>query len=55
MPRRTSLHLHALRAKLDEILIREGRQQLAQACFAFLPTRAFLDLAGFENAEIFEH
>ena len=49
------LHLHALRAKLDEILIREGRQQLAQACFAFLPTRAFLDLAGFENAEIFEH
>jgi ribonuclease D len=49
------LHLHALRAKLDEMLIREGRQQLAQACFAFLPTRAFLDLAGFENAEIFEH
>jgi len=49
------LHLHALRAKLDEILIREGRQQLAQACFAFLPTRAFLDLTGFENAEIFEH
>ena len=49
------LHLHALKAKLDEMLIREKRQQLAAACFAFLPTRAFLDLVGFENADIFEH
>ncbi len=49
------LHLHALKAKLDEMLAREKRQQLAVACFAFLPTRAFLDLVGFENADIFEH
>jgi len=49
------LHLHALKAKLDTMLVRENRQQLALACFAFLPTRAFLDLTGFENADIFEH
>ncbi len=49
------LHLHALKTKLDEMLVRENRQQLALACFAFLPTRAFLDLAGFENLDIFEH
>ena len=49
------LHLHALKTKLDEMLAREKRQQLAAACYAFLPTRAFLDLVGFENADIFEH
>ena len=49
------LHLHALKAKLDTMLVRENRAQLAAACFAFLPTRAFLDLTGFENADIFEH
>lgn len=49
------LHLHALKVKLDEMLVRENCQQLALACFAFLPTRAFLDLVGFENADIFEH
>ena len=49
------LHLHALKVKLDEMLVRENRQQLALACFAFLPTRAFLDLTGFENLDIFEH
>ena len=49
------LHLHALKVKLDEMLVRENRQQLALACFAFLPTRAFLDLVGYENADIFEH
>jgi ribonuclease D len=49
------LHLHALKAKLDAMLMRENRQQLALACFAFLPTRAFLDLTGYENADIFEH
>jgi ribonuclease D len=49
------LHLHALKAKLDAMLVRENRQQLALACFAFLPTRAFLDLTGFESIDIFEH
>ena len=49
------LHLHALKGKLDEMLVRENRQQLANACFAFLPTRAFLDLVGYENLDIFEH
>ena len=49
------LHLHALKAKLDEMLIRENRMQLALACFGFLPTRAFLDLTGFEKTEVFEH
>ncbi len=49
------LHLHALKTKLDDMLVRENRQQLALACFAFLPTRAFLDLTGFENLDIFEH
>lgn len=49
------LHLHALKARLDAILIREGRMEMAQACFDFLPTRADLDLAGWENADIFAH
>jgi ribonuclease D len=49
------LHLHALRARLDAMLAREGRQTLAQACFAFLPTRALLDLSGFVGGDIFEH
>lgn len=48
-------HLHALRRRLDEMLAREGRSELAMACFAFLPIRAQLDLAGFAEAEIFEH
>src|SRR5262249_38636885 len=48
------LHLHALRARLEEMLMREGRHELAQACFAFLPVRAMLDLSGFAEAEIFE-
>ena len=48
-------HLHALRVRLDEMLLREGRRELALACFAFLPIRAQLDLAGFGEAEIFEH
>jgi ribonuclease D len=48
------LHLHALREKLDAMLIREGRSDLAAACFAFLPTRAKLDLSGWE-ADIFSH
>jgi ribonuclease D len=48
-------HLHALRVRLDEMLLREGRRELALACFAFLPIRAQLDLAGFVEPEIFEH
>ncbi|CAL74088.1 putative 3'-5' exonuclease family protein [Bradyrhizobium sp. ORS 278] len=49
------LHLHALREKLDVMLAREGRLALAQACFAFLPHRATLDLGGFEADDIFAH
>jgi ribonuclease D len=49
------LHLHALRAKLDVMLAREGREQLAAACFAFLPHRARLDLAGWADEDIFAH
>src|SRR6201999_2010860 len=43
------LHLHALRERLDVMLAREGRTELAQACFTFLPTRAKLDLQGWEG------
>ncbi|MEH2490278.1 ribonuclease D [Bradyrhizobium sp. AZCC 2230] len=49
------LHLHALRERLDAILVREGRTQLAKACFDFLPTRALLDLQGWEEEDIFAH
>jgi ribonuclease D len=49
------LHLHALRAKLDALLAREGRTELAEAAFRFLPTRARLDLAGWPEVDIFEH
>jgi ribonuclease D len=49
------LHLHALRARLDAMLAREDRTELARACFAFLPTRARLDLQGWENVDIFAH
>ncbi len=49
------LHLHALRARLDEMLEREGRRALAESCFAFLPTRAELDLAGWAEVDIFAH
>ena len=49
------LHLHALRAKLDEMLEREGRVELAQRCFDFLPARAVLDLAGWAEQDIFAH
>ncbi len=48
-------YLHALRAILDERLIREGRMALAQACFDFLPARAELDLAGWPEIDIFAH
>lgn len=49
------LYLHAVKAKLDVMLAREGRAQLAQACFDFLPTRAALDLAGWPEIDIFAH
>ncbi|MCC7046967.1 MAG: ribonuclease D [Alphaproteobacteria bacterium] len=49
------LHLHALKNKLDLMLKRESRTDLAQACFAFLPYRAALDLAGWPEEDIFAH
>ena len=47
--------LHALKERLDERLKREGRVELAQACFDFLPHRAMLDLAGWPEVDIFAH
>ena len=49
------LHLHALKAKLDAMLVREGRDAVAQSCFEFLPTRARLDLMGWPESDIFAH
>jgi ribonuclease D len=49
------LHLHGLRARLDEMLVRERRDSLARACFEFLPHRALLDVAGWEDVDIFAH
>jgi ribonuclease D len=48
-------HLHALKERLDAMLAREGREQLAAACFRFLPERVRLDLAGFATEDIFAH
>ncbi len=49
------LHLHRLKGALDQLLLREGRTELAQACFNFLPSRARLDLAGWPEMDIFAH
>jgi ribonuclease D len=49
------LHLHALKAKLDTMLIREQRANLAEACFRFLPDRVRLDSAGWAAEDIFSH
>jgi len=49
------LHLHAVKAKLDTILAREGRTELANACFRFLPDRVRLDLSGWAAEDIFSH
>ena len=49
------LHLHALKAKLDTMLDREGRREFAEAAFGFVPVRARLDLAGFPEDDIFSH
>ncbi|HEY5084981.1 MAG TPA: hypothetical protein VII48_10685 [Rhizomicrobium sp.] len=48
-------YLHQLKTALDTMLAREGRTKLAKACFDFLPTRAELDLAGWEETDIFAH
>ena len=48
-------HLHALKAKLDDMLKREGRTEFAASAFAFLTTRAKLDLAGFAEQDLFAH
>lgn len=49
------LYLHRLREELNARLIREGRMELAQVCFDFLPQRALLDLAGWPEIDIFAH
>ncbi len=49
------LHLHALWAKLEGLLVREGRLELAQACFDFLPARGRLDVLGWDSPDIFAH
>ncbi len=49
------LYLHQIRDKLEAILVREGRSDLAKACFGFLATRADLDLAGWPDVDIFSH
>jgi len=49
------LHLHALKTRLDVMLAREGRTEVARNCFAFLPTRARLDLMGWPEIDIFAH
>ena len=49
------LYLHALKQKLDALLKREGRAELAEQCFDFLSTRAELDLLDFDNPDIFNH
>jgi ribonuclease D len=49
------LYLHELKAKLDIMLAREGRMELATACFGFLPDRVKLDLAGWSEEDIFAH
>ena len=49
------LYLHAVKARLDEMLEREGRAELARKCFDFLPSRSALDLAGWDEMDIFAH
>ena len=49
------LYLHAARARLDEMLAREGRFELAYRCFDFLPSRSALDLAGWDEMDVFAH
>ena len=49
------LYLHELKARLDQMLEREGRTEIAKACFNFLPTRASLDLMGWSEEDVFAH
>jgi len=49
------LYLHRIRERLNAMLVREGRMELAQACFDFLPWRSRLDVAGWEEVDIFAH
>ena len=49
------LHLHALWARLEALLVREGRLTLAEDCFAFLPARCRLDVMGYTDPDIFSH
>jgi ribonuclease D len=49
------LYLHQIKNKLDQILIRENKKEIAKKCFEFLKTRSELDLIGFENLDIFAH
>jgi ribonuclease D len=49
------LYLHELKSRLDQMLAREGREEIARACFAFIPTRAALDLAGWTEDDVFAH
>jgi ribonuclease D len=49
------LYLHQLKAKLDVLLDREGRREVAEACFRFLPARAELDLLGWDEEDVFSH
>jgi ribonuclease D len=49
------LYLHALKSKLDILIDREGRRPLIEACFRFLPDRAALDIAGWDEDDIFAH
>jgi ribonuclease D len=49
------IYLHELKARLDQILEREGRMELARACFSFLPARVSLDLGGWGEDDVFAH
>ena len=49
------IYLHELKSRLDQMLAREGREDIARACFAFIPTRAALDLAGWTEDDVFAH
>jgi len=49
------IYLHELKSRLDQMLAREGRTDVARACFTFLPARAALDLAGWTEEDVFAH
>ena len=49
------LHLHALKDRLEAMLVREGRKDMAEACFDFVLVRAAMDLAGWDDLDIFSH